>query len=105
MLYLEPFTKRVINYLVAVFGDNPAKLLGAGLALGGAAAGYGDCGIELNILPRLPVVFAVWAGDEEFGPRATVMYDATAPRYLPTEDLVVATAFAVGQLAKAAKRL
>jgi hypothetical protein len=105
MLYLEAFNKRIINYLIAVFGPQPALLLKAGGVLGGEAVKYGDFGIQINILPRFPAVFAIWAGDEEFPPRATVLFDASAPFYLPTEDIVVATGVVVSLLAKTAKTL
>lgn len=105
MLYAEPFTKRVTNYLIAIFGNQPQTLLQAGIVLGGSVVNCGDYGIQINVLPRLPITYALWAGDEEFTPRATVLFDATAPFYLPTEDIVVAAAFCVGQLAKVAKRL
>ncbi|WP_312419200.1 DUF3786 domain-containing protein [Anaerospora hongkongensis] len=105
MLYLEPFNKRVTNYLIGVFGNKPHLLLQAGELLGASACRFGNYGIKLNALPRLPIIYALWAGDEEFPPRATVLFDATAPYYLPTEDLVVAAGFCVGKLAQAAKKL
>jgi len=105
MLYSEPFTKRVINYLMNIFGNKPQTLLQAGTLLGGTSATCGDYGVQINVLPRLPIIYALWAGDDEFMPRATVLFDATAPFYLPTEDLVVAAAFGVGQLVKATKAL
>ncbi|MDR3588128.1 MAG: DUF3786 domain-containing protein [Negativicutes bacterium] len=105
MLYIDAFNKRIINYLTAVFAGQPAMLVQAGVKLGGGEAGRGDFAVRLDILPRLPVTFVLWSGDEEFPPAATVLFDATAPFYLPTEDLVVATGFCVGQLARAARQL
>ena len=105
MVYLEPFNKRVTNYLIGIFGSQPHLLRQASELLGGRAINCGDCGVRLNALPRLPIVYAIWAGDDEFPPRATVLFDATAPLYLPTEDLVVAAGFCVGKLAQAAKKL
>lgn len=105
MIYLEPFNKRVTNYLLGVFGKKPQLLPEAGMLLGGTTVNCGDYAVRLDVLPRLPITYVLWAGDEEFPPRATLLFDSTAPFYLPTEDLVVATGFSVGQLAKAAKRL
>jgi hypothetical protein len=105
MIYLEPFNKRVTKYLLGVFGNKPQLLLQAGALLGGTTVNCGDYAVRLDVLPRLPITYVLWAGDEEFPPRATVLFDATAPFYLPPEDLVVATGFSVGQLAKAAKRI
>lgn len=106
MLYFEPFTNRVTNYLLGIFANKPEALVKAGMLLGGTATDCcGDYGVRIHVLPRLPIIYALWAGDEEFPPRATVLFDATAPFYLPTEDLVVAAAFCVGQLAKVTKSL
>lgn len=105
LIYFQPFNNRVINYLLGVFARKPAILVKAGAALGGTEFICGDYGVKINVLPRLPVVFGLWSGDEEFAPRATVLFDVTASLYLPTEDLVVATAFCAGKLAKIGKLL
>jgi hypothetical protein len=105
MVYYAPFTKRVTNYLVEVFGEKPYLLLEAGKMLGGWVMNGRGFGVKINVLPRLPIVFAVWAGDDEFSPRGTVLFDATASSYLSPEDLVVAASFAVKQLAKISKLL
>lgn len=106
MLYFQPFTNRVTNYLLGIFANKPQTLVKAGILLGGTRADCcGDYGVRIHVLPHLPIIYAVWAGDEEFPPRATVLFDATAPFYLPTEDLVVAAAFCAQQLAKVTKHL
>ncbi len=105
LIYFQPFNNRVINYLLGAFARKPAMLLQAGAALGGTEFKCGDYGVQMKVLPRLPVVFGLWTGDEEFPPRATVLFDGTAPLYLPTEDLVVATAFCVSKLVKIGKAL
>jgi hypothetical protein len=105
MLYLEPFNNRVINYLLAVFGKKPGLMTEAAQVLGGEKTPFGDHSVQLPILPHLPITYVLWEADDEFPARATVLFDATAPFYLPTEDLIVATAYGVGQLAKTAKKL
>ncbi len=105
MIYLDAYNKRIIGYLLAVFGGRPALLPEAGRLLGGAAAAFGHYGLRLDVLPRLPVTFVLWAGDDELPATATVLYDASASFYLPTEDLIEATAHSVRQLARAAQKL
>lgn len=105
LIYLDAYNKRIINYLLGVFGSRPSQMPAAGQLIGGAAVDCGHYGLRLDVLPRLPVTFAMWAGDDEFPASATVLYDASAPFYLPTEDLIEATAFGVRQLARAAKTL
>lgn len=105
MIYHEVFSKRVTNYLLTVFSENPDLLISAGLALQGLPTSVGDYSIRLDILPRFPITYVIWADDDEFPARATVLFDATAPFYLPTEDIVVAAAYGVGQLGKMAKQI
>ncbi|MDT8902575.1 DUF3786 domain-containing protein [Anaeroselena agilis] len=103
--YLDMYNKRIIDGLLAVFGSRPALMTAAGKLVGGARAIYGQYGLSIDILPRLPVIFALWAGYDELPARVTVLYDASAPFYLPAEDLIEATAVCVHKLAEAAKKL
>ena len=103
MIYLDAFNRRIRDQLTAVFGEAPDLLLKAGASLGGKQVHCGDCGVQLQVLPRFPVTFAIWNAAEDTAPGATVLYDATAPFYLPTEVLIEATSFCIRQLTKAAK--
>ena len=40
-----------------------------------------------EVLPRVPLLFVLNPADEEFPAEARVFYDASAPSFLPTEDL------------------
>lgn len=102
-LYYEAFTHRVLRPLVAVFGEKPQLLLKAGEKLGGRPLSFGDAAVELPALPRVPVTFIVWAGDEEFPPNGSVLFDATVPGYLSTEDCVVLAQMGVSALRAALK--
>ncbi|MEW6447492.1 MAG: DUF3786 domain-containing protein [Bacillota bacterium] len=97
-IYNEPFTKRVTRPLVAAFGKQPELLQRAGVAIGGKPVPIGDASVEINALPRVPLTFIIWAGDEEFAPNGGVLFDATAPAYLSTEDCVVLAEIGVSML-------
>lgn len=92
MIYLQPFNGRVLGGFKAIFGKNAGMLTKVGEKLGIGFAKYGDTAVTMNVLPRIPVTYVIWEGDEEFPANATVLFDATAQYYLPTEDLVVAAA-------------
>lgn len=57
--------------------------------LGGRPVPMGDAAYAFRALPNVPLAVVWWEGDEEFPPRATVLFDAVAPRYLPTEGLAI----------------
>jgi len=75
--------------LIQKFGS-PQRFVEAGLSLGGRRIPYADEAFRLNVLPRIPIAYLVWAGDEEFGPRISVLFDETAEHHLPIDALWVA---------------
>ena len=56
---------------------------------GGRPIPLGDLGYEFRPLPLIPVAVVWWEGDEEFPPKASVLFDANSGRYLPTEGLAI----------------
>ncbi len=86
-IYIEPFRKRAINYLLGVYGNNPEKMIQDASAMGGYKyEAFGKNCVLIPALPRVPVVFNIHPGDDEFPPSANILYDAVAHLYLPTED-------------------
>jgi hypothetical protein len=59
------------------YGDDPEGFIEAGKALGGTPVRFGDKSIAVDVLPRIPIIYILWAGDEEFPTRAGVLFDAT----------------------------
>jgi hypothetical protein len=82
-----------LETLATVFGPNPQLLHRVGQALNAVPRSFGDASIELCVLPRIPVTLVVWAGDEEFPARASVLFDQSATLQLPLDVL-----FAIGAL-------
>ena len=78
-------------------GDHLARSLGGDLEgfrraaglLGGEPLEFGDASFRIKILPHLWMAVVYWQGDEEFPPRASVLIDAAAARYLPTDGLAI----------------
>jgi hypothetical protein len=69
------------------------------LALGGTREG--EYRVTVPALPRVPVTLEVWPGDEETPPGGNVLYDASAPLYLPTEDLIGLSGVTIGAIHRA----
>jgi len=58
----------------------------------------GDVAAAWEVLPRVPLLIIFNEKDEEFPASARVLFDITAPDYLPTEDLSVLAEIAVVRL-------
>ncbi len=81
--------------LVEAFGDDPALLDRAGEQLGAKACEYGGASIELSVLPRFGLTFIIWGRDEEFGGRASILFDQSADQQLPLDAIGAAVNLAV----------
>ncbi|MCB2193994.1 MAG: DUF3786 domain-containing protein [Deltaproteobacteria bacterium] len=73
--------------LAESFGQDPHTLLPAAQALGGEAFEAGDQGVCLPGLPMIPLYVLIWAGDDEFAPRAVVGVDANAHYHLALDGI------------------
>ena len=58
----------------------------------------GDVAAAWDALPRVPLLLIFNERDEEFAAGARILFDITAPNYLPTEDLSVLAELAVSRL-------
>jgi hypothetical protein len=76
-----------LDALAARYATRPEVFLAAGAGLGGQPAPYGDGAVQFPALPKVPVTLILWTASEEFPARADLLFDATAPRHLPTDVL------------------
>jgi len=88
--------------LEEAFGWCLERLYEVGEQFGAKRCEFGDASIELYILPRIPLTMIVWAGDDEFPARASILFDQTAASHLPLDALGTAVNLAVEALAEAA---
>jgi hypothetical protein len=88
-VYYPAFEKRSQKPLLHFFAHRADLFEEAGLALGGTRAPVGDRGVIITALPRVPIAFLFWNGDEELPPETRILFDASLPAYLSTEDVVV----------------
>jgi hypothetical protein len=101
--YLGSFRGRCMTPFLRVFGPRPEDLLPAAAALDGAPLAMGDAGVTLPALPRVPVAFVVWRGDDEFAPSASIVFDASIEGYLDAEAATVLAELASHDLIAAAR--
>jgi hypothetical protein len=100
--YYRAFQGYSGDSLVRAFGNDLEGFKRAALALGGEPLDLGDAAFSFRVLPRIRMAVVYWRGDEEFPPRATVLFDASASRYLPTEGLAILGRWLCAKLAKGA---
>ncbi len=101
-IYVGPFNNRAVRPLVSIFGPRPRKLLEAGEKLGGRRVEVGDWAVTVNVFPKIPITFVIWEGDDEFPPSGNILYDASAPFHLETEDYALLPGLAVFEMKKLA---
>lgn len=84
--------------LEKLFGRDPSLIYKAAESLPAQKTDYGDASIKILVLPRLPVYFVIWAGDNEFPPRVSVLFDNTASKQLPHDAIWAAVNLTIKQL-------
>lgn len=94
-IYIKPFTGRAIDPLIRTFGSDPDSLLKVVTHLGGQSNGLGDVGVTYRVFPRIPIALILWRADEEFPASGNILFDASAPSILPTEDYAVLASMVV----------
>ncbi len=100
--YIASFRGRVVAPLLRTFGQRPEALLEAAAALDGSALDLGDAAVALAALPRVPIAFVLWCGDDEFTPSASVVFDASVAGYLDAEAVTVLAELASRHMVEAA---
>jgi hypothetical protein len=102
--YSASFRGRVVLPLLRAFGSSPNTLLSAAVGLDGERLDLGDASVRLPALPRVPLAYVVWGGDEEFPPSANVVFDGSVEGYLDAEAVTVLAELATRRLAAAANQ-
>jgi len=86
--------------LEKAFGEHPEALHRIVKQFDAKPCEFGDASIQLFVLPRIPLTVVIWKGDEEFEPRASVLFDQTAAAQLPLDALLAAVSLTVDALVK-----
>lgn len=82
-----PFVNEALDPLVKGFGSDLASLKSAAQSLGGRPVDIGDVGYEFQMLPRINLQVIFWVGDEEFPPKANILFNESCVMQLDTATL------------------
>ncbi|HAM51298.1 MAG TPA: hypothetical protein DCP92_11650 [Nitrospiraceae bacterium] len=67
------------------FGNDTDSFLKRGEYVCGERLTYGDASLRLLPLPRVPAILILWSADEEFLPRADLLFDSSVEIQLPID--------------------
>lgn len=84
--------------LILRFGSDPQGFARAGRRLGGKPADGGDAAVVLYPLPKIPVTVILWAGDDEFPPEVSILFDRSIEAHLSADAIWGLANFSVGKL-------
>lgn len=101
MFYWQAFQGYSGNRLARTFVNNVEAFEAAAQGLGGTHIDLGDAMYAFWPLPRICLAAQYWRGDDEFPPRANILFDAAASHYLSTDGLAVLGSQLVSRLGKA----
>ncbi len=76
-----------ITPLVKRYGEDPRGFKQAGKQLGGTFLEMGDAAFCLNPFPKIPFYYILWAGDEEFPAKLSVLFDRSIELHLPADAI------------------
>ena len=101
--YAQAFQGYSGNELARAFGDDTAAFERASLAAGGYPQSFADLAFAFPLLPRLSLLAAYWAGDEDFPASMRVLFDAAAEHHLPMDVCAIAGGMLTRRILKAAR--
>jgi hypothetical protein len=81
-----PLVRKNIEVFKELFSKDPQLLYKAAEPLNYTRIDLGDAAIKVYALPRVPMVLALWSGEEGIPPSVQVLFDKNAVHYL-SEDL------------------
>ena len=85
MFYANAFHGYAEMRLAQEFDGDVERFRAAARRLDGDRLTFGDASFEFIALPRILVGAVYWMGDEDFPSSASILFDAAASHYLPTD--------------------
>ncbi len=87
-LFYPAFHKTSILGLIDAFGSDPPQFLKCAKMLNGIGCAFGDAGAVFKIFPSISLCAAVWEGEDDIPPNATILYDPSIEYLLHIESVI-----------------
>ncbi|MCC3869202.1 DUF3786 domain-containing protein [Terrisporobacter mayombei] len=88
MMFYPAFYKSSIVSLINTFGYDSSKLRKCGENLDGKETKMGDIAFEFEVFPKVFCRVAVWEGDDEIEPSATILFDSSIQYMMHVESII-----------------
>ncbi len=75
------------DHLLKRYGTDAAGFRQAAESLGGKKLDMADAAYQLKPLPKIPLYYLLWEGDEEFTPRFSVLFDRSIEQHLSADAI------------------
>ncbi len=73
--------------LIKRYGHDIEGFSARAMFLGGEAQEMADAAYKLPALPKVPLYYLLWEGDEEFGAHLSILFDRTVESHLPADGI------------------
>jgi hypothetical protein len=103
--YFDAFQRRARDPFLATFGRDAELFRSCARMIGGIPVDAGDVGMAFRVLPHITIRLALWQGDDEFPPEASVLFEDNIQHYLDVEDIAVLSGMLVYRLMGIARGL
>ena len=97
-IYIEPFTRRAIKPMLNLFAERQGEFVELAKSMGAVIQSLGDTSVTIFPFPNVPITYVIWSGDDEFPASGNILFDASAPFYLPTEDYALVSGLIIYQM-------
>ena len=87
-LFYPAFHQDSIRALIDTFGNHPSRFTESARKLHATPCTMGDVSAVFEAFPLFSLCAAVWEGDDEFEPNATVLFDPSIAQLLHIESII-----------------
>jgi hypothetical protein len=105
VFYVLAYQRYSGDRLAGSFGQTPPVYDRACRTLGGwSLPAINEHAFAFQPLPRIRLASVLWPGDDEFPPRAHILFDAAASHYMTTDGLALLGGGLAGRLVRSGKK-